>query len=40
MFEKLYKNSIIEKPKATLLILITLLISFGYFTKDFQLDAS
>ena len=40
MFEKIYKNSIIEKPKATLLILITLLISFGYFTKDFQLDAS
>ena len=40
MFEKLYKNSIIEKPKSTLLILITLLLSFGYFTKDFQLDAS
>ena len=40
MFEKLYKNSIIEKPKLTLLILITLLLSFGYFTKDFQLDAS
>jgi len=40
MFKKLYKNYIIEKPKFTLLILITLLISFGYFTKDFQLDAS
>jgi len=40
MFEKIYKNSIIEKPKSTLLILITLLLSFGYFTKDFQLDAS
>ena len=40
MFEKLYKNSIIEKPKLALLILITLLLSFGYFTKDFQLDAS
>jgi len=40
MFEKLYKNSIIEKPKSVLLILITLLLSFGYFTKDFQLDAS
>ena len=40
MFEKIYKNSIIEKPKLTLLILITLLLSFGYFTKDFQLDAS
>lgn len=40
MFEKIYKNSIIEKPKSTLLILITLLLSFGYFAKNFQLDAS
>ena len=40
MFEKVYKNSIIEKPKFTLLILIFLLLSFGYFAKNFQLDAS
>ena len=40
MFEKIYKNSIIEKPKFTLLILTILLLSFGYFAKDFQLDAS
>ena len=40
MFEKIYKNSIIEKPKSTLLLLTILLLSFGYFTKDFQLDAS
>jgi len=40
MFEKIYKNSIIEKPKLTLLILIFLLLSFGYFAKNFQLDAS
>ena len=40
MFENLYKNSIIEKPKLTLLILTILLLSFGYFSKDFQLDAS
>ena len=40
MFEKIYKNSIIEKPKFTLLILVILLLNFGYFTKDFQLDAS
>ena len=40
MFEKIYKNSIIEKPKLTLSILIILLLSFGYFSKDFQLDAS
>ena len=40
MFEKIYKNSIIEKPKITLIILTILLLSFGYFTKNFQLDAS
>ncbi len=40
MFEKIYKNSIIGKPKFTLLILTILLLSFGYFSKDFQLDAS
>jgi len=40
MFEKIYKNSIIEKPKFTLLILAILLLSFGYFSKNFQLDAS
>jgi len=40
MFEKIYKNSVIEKPKFTLLILTLLLLIFGYFAKDFQLDAS
>jgi len=40
MFEKIYKKSIIDKPKLTLLILIILLASFGFFSKDFKLDAS
>ena len=40
MFGKIYKKSIIEKPKITLLILTILLLGFGYFTKDFRLDAS
>ena len=40
MFKKIYKNLIIEKPKFTLIILTILLLSFGYFTKNFQLDAS
>jgi len=40
MFEKLYKNFLVEKPKTTLLILSILLLSFGYFAKNFQLDAS
>ena len=40
MFEKIYKNSIIEKPKYTLFFLFILLLTLGYFAKDFQLDAS
>tara|TARA_B100002051_G_scaffold276672_1_gene326761 strand:+ start:352 stop:2841 length:2490 start_codon:yes stop_codon:yes gene_type:complete len=40
IFSNLYKNTIIGKPKSTLLILVILLLSFGYFSKDFQLDAS
>ena len=40
MIEKIYKSSIIEKPKFTLLILFILLLVFGYHTKNFQLDAS
>ena len=36
----LYKNIVIQKPKFTLLILIILLLGFGNFTKNFQLDAS
>ena len=40
MFNKIYKNLIIEKPRFTLSILIILLLSFGYFSKNFQLDAS
>ena len=40
MFEKIYKNLIIERPKFTLSFLVILLLSFGYFAKNFQLDAS
>ena len=40
MFQKIYKNVIIEKPKLTLFLLIIFLLSFGYFSKNFQLDAS
>ncbi len=39
-FSNLYKNIVIEKPKFTLSILIILLLIFGYFSKNFQLDAS
>jgi len=40
MFYNFYKNLIINKPKFTLLILLILLSTFGYFSKNFQLDAS
>jgi len=40
MFKTIYKNIVIEKPKFTLLILTLLLLTFGYFSKNFQLDAS
>ena len=40
IFFNLYKNTVIEKPKFTLSILIILLLSFVYFSKNFQLDAS
>jgi uncharacterized protein len=40
MFKKIYNNTIIEKPKFTLLALTIILLSLGYFAKNFQLDAS
>ena len=40
MLAKFYQNTVIQKPKLILSLLIIILLSFGYFTKDFQLDAS
>jgi uncharacterized protein len=40
MFLHFYQNTILKKPKAIFLLLIVSLISFGYFSKDFRLDAS
>ena len=40
IFSNLYKKTVIEKPKSILSILLILLLSFAYFAKDFQLDAS
>ena len=40
MFARLYQNAVIEKPKTILTLLIFCLIFFGYYTKDFKLDAS
>ena len=40
MFARLYQNIVIEKPKLIFALLILCLIGFGYYTKDFRLDAS
>ena len=40
MFAHLYQNSILKNPKSILILLILALLSFGYHSKDFRLDAS
>ena len=40
MFAHLYQNTVLKNPKAIFLLLIITLLSFGYFSKDFRLDAS
>ena len=40
MISELYQKNIIEKPKLILFLLIFALLGFGYFSKDFRLDAS
>ena len=40
MLAKFYQKNIINKPKAIFIILLIYLASFGYFSKDFRLDAS
>jgi len=40
MFSKAYQNIVIQKPKIVLTLLLLILLSFGYFSKDFRLDAS
>ena len=40
MLSHLYENTILKNPKIIFLFLIFALLSFGYFSKDFRLDAS
>ncbi len=40
MFANLYENTILKNPKSIFVILLISLLSFGYFSKDFRLDAS
>ncbi len=40
MLSHLYQNTVLKNPKSIFILLIIALFSFGYFTKDFRLDAS
>jgi predicted RND superfamily exporter protein len=40
MFIHFYQNIILKTPKTIFFLLIVTLFSFGYFSKDFKLDAS
>ena len=40
MLSHFYQNTVLKNPKSVFLLLIIALLSFGYFSKDFRLDAS
>ena len=40
MLANFYQKNIIEKPKIIFIILLICLVSFGYYSKNFKLDAS
>ena len=40
MLSHLYQNTILKNPKSIFVLLLITLLSFGYFSKDFRLDAS
>ena len=40
MIAHLYQNTVLKNPKSIFVILLIALLSFGYFSKDFRLDAS
>ena len=40
MFAQLYQNSVLKNSKTVFILLIIAILSFGYCSKDFRLDAS
>ena len=40
MITQIYQNIILKNPKSILIILLIALFTFGYYSKDFKLDAS
>jgi predicted RND superfamily exporter protein len=40
MLSHLYQHAVLKNPKSIFVLLLITLLSFGYFSKDFRLDAS
>tara|TARA_B110000483_G_scaffold141559_1_gene169018 strand:+ start:508 stop:2901 length:2394 start_codon:yes stop_codon:yes gene_type:complete len=40
MLSHLYQNTVLKNPKSIFILLLITILSFGYFSKDFRLDAS
>ena len=40
MMAHFYQNIILKNPKAIFILLIIAILSFGYYSKNFRLDAS
>ena len=40
MFAHLYQNFVLKNPKAIFALLLVAILTFGYYSKDFRLDAS
>jgi uncharacterized protein len=40
MLSHFYQNTVLKNPKSIFVLLLIALLSFGYFSKDFRLDAS
>ena len=40
MFAQFYQNGVLKNPKKVFVLLVIAILSFGYYSKDFRLDAS
>jgi len=40
MFAQFYQNGVLKNPKIVFILLVIAILSFGYYSKDFRLDAS
>ncbi|WP_440651132.1 efflux RND transporter permease subunit [Candidatus Pelagibacter sp. HIMB1495] len=40
MLAQMYQNLVLKNPKAIFILLLVSILSFGYYSKDFRLDAS